>query len=518
MEFLKLNLQMFANRDTTIGVDIDFDISEVKKQINVLNGKLEENKYAWQQIAAEAENWSKTADGVEDRIASLNEKYKLQESLVAKIGKELNLYSGILSKNHPTMVRLQKELAKEQAEWSKTGAELEKQKRKLIEVDGEYKTLDEILNALDADLKLANSEFSKATAGMDKWEDSTKGLNAKLTQLNSVAGTQEKKVETLKKEYQKLVDAKEENSEEAKKLLTSLNNEETALAKTRKELEKYGGELAQSKAKAGDLKTRIEELTNKYKKLEQQEGNNKDALKKMKQEIKDCTDEHEAITREIKQQESASEQLENATDDLSGKFTVLKGVVSQLIADGIKKLASETVDAAKQMIDAGISFESAFAGVRKTINASEEEFAVLKSDILDMSTRVASSADDIASVMEMAGQLGIANENLTDFTETMIRLGDSTNMGAGEAAETLARFQNITGMSQKDFEKLGSTLVALGNNYATTEGEIMTMALRLAGAGTQVGMSETDILGLATALSSVGIEAEMGGKMLCHAC
>lgn len=85
-------------------------------------------------------------------------------------------------------------------------------------------------------------------------------------------------------------------------------------------------------------------------------------------------------------------------------------------------------------------------------------------------------------------------------------------MDAGEAAETLARFANITGMSQKDFEKLGSTLVDLGNNYATTEGEIMTMALRLAGASTQVGMSETDILGLATALSSVGI------KVFCPAC
>ena len=134
-----------------------------------------------------------------------------------------------------------------------------------------------------------------------------------------------------------------------------------------------------------------------------------------------------------------------------------------------------------------------------------------------MSSEVASSADDIASVMEMAGQLGIANDALTDFTKTMIMLGDSTNMGAGEAAETLARFQNITGMSQKDFEKLGSTLVDLGNNYATTEGEIMTMALRLAGASTQVGMSETDILGLATALSSVGIEAEMGGTALSKA-
>ena len=38
------------------------------------------------------------------------------------------------------------------------------------------------------------------------------------------------------------------------------------------------------------------------------------------------------------------------------------------------------------------------------------------------------------------------------------------------------------------------------------------MALRLAGAGAQIGMSEADILGLATALSSVGIEAEAGGS------
>ena len=134
-----------------------------------------------------------------------------------------------------------------------------------------------------------------------------------------------------------------------------------------------------------------------------------------------------------------------------------------------------------------------------------------------MSTEVAASADSIAEVMEMAGQLGIANDKLTGFTKTMIMLGDSTNMGAGEAAETLARFANITNMSQDDFDKLGSTLVSLGNNYATTEGEIMTMALRLAGAGEQVGMSETDILGLATALSSVGIEAEMGGTALSKA-
>ena len=67
-------------------------------------------------------------------------------------------------------------------------------------------------------------------------------------------------------------------------------------------------------------------------------------------------------------------------------------------------------------------------------------------------------------------------------------------------------------MSLDDIDKFGAAIVDLGNNYATTEADIMSMATRLAGAGAQVGLSQGEILGLATALSSVGIEAEMGGS------
>jgi TP901 family phage tail tape measure protein len=162
-------------------------------------------------------------------------------------------------------------------------------------------------------------------------------------------------------------------------------------------------------------------------------------------------------------------------------------------------------------IKTSIDFESAFAGVVKTVDATEGELAQLEQGILEMSKELPASASEIAQVAEAAGQLGIRTEDILSFTRTMIDLGETTNLSADQAATALARFANIVQMPQDQFDKLGSTVVELGNKLATTEAEIVEMGLRIAGAGEQVGMTEAQIMALAGALSSVGIEAEAGG-------
>lgn len=214
---------------------------------------------------------------------------------------------------------------------------------------------------------------------------------------------------------------------------------------------------------------------------------------------------------------SARSQLKTLKDEganFSDKMTAVGGAFTTV---GTSMTKNWTVPLLSAGISAGtfaVKFEDAFAGVRKTVDATEEEYEQLSDSIMRMAAEMPTAAEEIAGVMEAAGQLGIQKENLESFTEVMVQLGDTTNLSANSAATTLARFANITGMSQENFDRLGSTIVDLGNNFATTEAEISDMALRIAGAGKQVGMTEADIMGVAAALSSVGLEAEAGGTAI----
>lgn len=163
---------------------------------------------------------------------------------------------------------------------------------------------------------------------------------------------------------------------------------------------------------------------------------------------------------------------------------------------------------------AAIDWESSWAGVTKTVDGTKSQLAGLEGGLRDMAKSLPASHGEIASVAEAAGQLGIKVGDVEGFTKVMIDLGETTNLTAEQAATSLARFANIMGTSSKDFERLGSTIVELGNNSETTEAEIVELGTRLAAAGKIAGLSESDVLAFAATLTSVGVEAEAGGTAL----
>ena len=295
------------------------------------------------------------------------------------------------------------------------------------------------------------------------------------------------------------------NSEKAEKELKQLSKTlDTETKKSAKSAETAIKQAAKStEAAAKEASKATEQAAKKAGKTAETAA--KQAGEKASQSTKKAGEEQK---RSYKQTEAqAKKSAENAEKYWSGAAGKIKSAVST----GMKATGAAVIAGGAASLKASISFESAFAGVKKTVNATDKELNTMRKDILNMSKEMPTSANEIAGVAEAAGQLGIKTKNIAGFSKTMVMLGDSTNMSADTAATSLARLANITRMPQTQFDRLGSVIVDLGNNLATTEQEITDMALRLAGAGHQVGMSEADILSFAGALSSVGIEAEAGG-------
>lgn len=191
--------------------------------------------------------------------------------------------------------------------------------------------------------------------------------------------------------------------------------------------------------------------------------------------------------------ESAGRKVSKLGDSLTTKVTV------PLVAAG-----AASVKAASDV-------DTALTNVKKTTDMSAAGYEKLRQSALNLSTTQPVTAESILNIEAMGAQLGWSNKNLQSFAKTVSGLDIATDMDADTAATNLAQFANITKMAQGDANRYGSAIVGLGNNMATTESKISDMAMGMASAGTQAGMSQADILGIAAATASLGMESQAGG-------
>lgn len=165
-------------------------------------------------------------------------------------------------------------------------------------------------------------------------------------------------------------------------------------------------------------------------------------------------------------------------------------------------------------VKAAMDWESAFAGVKKTVDGTPQQLDALEGSLRGMARTMAASHEEIAAVAEAAGQLGVATPAIAGFTRTMIMLGETTNLTADDAATSLAQMMNVMQTAPDKVGNLASTLVALGNAGASTESEILGLTQRIASAGRQIGLSEDQVMAYASALANVGVEIEAGGTAM----
>jgi TP901 family phage tail tape measure protein len=387
---------------------------------------------------------------------------------------------------------------------------------------------------LEATISSVESELSKLEQTQSKNNNtSTKGLTAYKKQMQDAQTTLQTSRTALtntKKAYEdnvksvnKNVTALKAQKTELDKQISLRSNEKRLLTEANKSLDKNSVSYKDNQKALNWVNTEIEAYTKQSQSISDSIRTQEAALSGSKKAytdaqatVKKATEQYEEYEKGLKAAERADE-AQNLQNTGKRWKEVGEGIdtVTKPLQYAATALAAGGVASAKFAID----FENNFANVKKTVDGTPEQIEKIRQEIIDMTTvginghsAIPETTAELTELAAAGGQLGIKTENISKFTETMAMLGTATNLYGEEGAATLAKFANVTKMDQENFDRLGSSIVDLGNNFATTESDIANMSMRLAGAGTQIGLSQADILGIATALSSVGIEAEMGGS------
>ena len=321
------------------------------------------------------------------------------------------------------------------------------------------------MQAAQRQVRLASSEFQKASAGLDDWSSSAVGLQAKIKQLNTTLEAQKKQAELANEEWEKTVKVYGENSAEADRAKMKLNGYEAAVAKTEKQLNQYQSEL------------------------------------------KDCEEGTGRFADE-------TDDLEAATQKASDGFTVMKGALASLVADGFRLAIDAAKEFAKQTLQAGMSFESGMAQVQAVSGATGEEMDQLTEKAKEMGAKTKFSASESAEAFNYMAMAGWKTEDMVNGIEGVMNLAAASGADLATTSDIVTDALTAMGYSAGDAGKLADVMAAASSN-ANTNVEMMGQTFQYAApivGALGYNMEDTAVqIGL---MANAGIKGEKAGTAL----
>lgn len=274
-------------------------------------------------------------------------------------------------------------------------------------------------------VRLANSEFKAATAGMDNWNKSADGLSAKIIQLNGVLTAQKSQLSSLEKQYELTVQQQGKNSKGAEELAIKINQQKAAIGNTEKQLKNYTSQLDDLKSESGNAESESEELADSV--------------------------------------EKAGDSAENS----SGGFSVLKGALANLVSEGINKV----LDGLKDLTTDSSNAYSQFAAATGTATDAMGEYQTAIENVYknNFGESLEDVAEKMAKVKEVTGELDAGN--LEKMTEKALTLEDVFGMDMQESLRGVQSLMSHFGMTSEEAFDLMSSGAQQGLNYSDELGD-----------------------------------------------
>ncbi len=332
-------------------------------------------------------------------------------------------------------------------------------------------------------IRLANSEFKAATAGMDDWSKSADGVSAKITQLNAVLTAQKTKLESLEKQYELVVQEQGENSRGAEELRIKINNQKAVVGETEKQLRSYNAKLediqsaSKETAKAEEqeistldkLKNKISEQENELEKLKDkyanvvlEQGNNSKSAQDLAREIETLSSQLNDNRTKLSEAEKSADDFDNAikavdenTGNTSNGFTVMKGVLSDLISSGVKLAIQGFKDLASSIKSAYDEFDEGYDNIIRATGATGDNAKDLEASYKNVAKTVKGDFGNIGSTVgEVNTRFGYTGKQLEETTVAFMKFADITGTDSVQAVKLVSRAMGDAGIKSEDYGKV----------------------------------------------------------------
>lgn len=494
------NIKGVTIRNTIDNSQVEEGFKGLKRQLGLANSELKSNLSAFEKSEQSMKKYQTRIDG-------LNNKMKIQKQMFNQAEQELKDLNANYTKAKQTVSGVEKAY--------KSLADATKKEKAALDKSNDA------VKSSNAELKKSQSQYKRTTEQKEK-------AYQKLKQLRQAEKDLKNSNQATTAQLKRAADATQKQSQKHKELVQKYKDEDAQVKKLRKQndslvstnkkvkdtYDKTNTELKQTEKEYNNLNSTIknhgQNLTNAQKKV----NDERTSMNNLQKSINKTSQEMKSFNKEQLIANSQFTKTANHLDTMSEKFGKIGHGMTSVGRSMSIGVTTPIVAGFGASVKAAVDYEQALAGVAKTTNLSGAELNKMSDEITGMSKQMPFAATEIAGVAEAAGQLGVKKSEITDFTKTMLDMSVATNLTSEEAATEFARFANAAGMPIDKIDRLGASVVALGNTTATTEKEIVEMGQRLAGAGSQAGFSADQIMSISAAMSSVGIEAEAGGTAM----
>lgn len=322
----------------------------------------------------------------------------------------------------------------------------------------QIKRANQSMTELRSELKLSEAQFRGN-------EQSVEALTDKKRILQQQLAASASKVEALREKLQRAKDIYGENSIEVSKLKTQLNNAERQYRETEIAIEGVNREL-------NDQETEAEQTT------------------------------------------TAMRGLDSAMEKANNGFTVMKGVIANLVTDGIRLLVDGLKEAARYAIKTGMDFEAGMSQVEATSGATADEMELLTAEAMRIGEVTKFSASEAAEGLNYMAMAGWKSDQMLAGLEGMANLAAAANTDLGTASDIVTDTLTAMGYAAGDSARLADVMAAAASN-ANTNVEMMGYTFKYAApvAGS-LGYSMEDLAVATGLMANAGIKGEQAGTTL----